>query len=63
VSTCASCGDRIGFYEPIWWQRADGSLTATGLLSLPPEAEAASGGRLFHLGCLAPDGIGNSQER
>lgn len=31
---CATCDDRIGVYEPLWWQRPDGTLELSSLLRL-----------------------------
>lgn len=52
--TCAHCGDRIGVYEHAWLEQADGILRASSFLNLGREG---AGGRLFHLGCLAPETI------
>lgn len=52
---CASCGDRIGVYEPFWLRRADGTLLSTTMLELSGEPGSESASGTFHLGCLAPD--------
>ena len=53
---CAECGDRIGVYEPLWLELADGTVLASSYLNLgghgPHECS-----RLWHLGCLAPDRV------
>jgi hypothetical protein len=55
---CAGCKDRIGVYEPIWLQHTDGTLATTSLLNLDPRLRMDEDPpRLFHLGCLAPDAI------
>jgi hypothetical protein len=51
--TCAHCGDRIGVYEPLWLELADGALHRSSYLNLGdyPELDRS---RLWHLGCLIP---------
>lgn len=51
--TCAQCGDRIGVYEPLWLELADGALHHSSYLNLGdyPELDRS---RLWHLGCLLP---------
>lgn len=53
--TCVRCGDRIGVYEPIWWEQPDGRLEACGVLALRERGVDPLTARLLHLGCLAPD--------
>jgi hypothetical protein len=55
-SVCARCGDRIGVYEPLWLELADGTLQSSSFLSLDQYASHAQA-RVWHHGCLAPDGI------
>jgi hypothetical protein len=51
---CAHCGDRIGVYEPVWLEYADGSVVESTLLSLgDPRALTADGARLLHDECRA----------
>ena len=53
--TCAHCGDRIGTYEPVCWQRPDGTEIVTGLLAIKEQLdETGCGSRVLHLGCAAP---------
>jgi hypothetical protein len=55
---CTHCGDRIGVYEPAWLEHTDGSIRASSLLNMDPDARHAENrSRLWHLGCLAPDEI------
>lgn len=55
---CISCGERIGVYEPIWLQHADGTVANTSLLNLDDEhVRGEHSPRLFHLGCLVPNEI------
>ena len=49
---CAGCGDRIGVYEPLWLEHADGSRVRAGLLTL---GAVSAEHRLFHTGCLADE--------
>lgn len=51
---CARCGDRIGVYEPLWLELADGTLHSTSYLNLA-KYDLHQEPRLWHLGCLAPD--------
>ena len=53
---CARCGDRIGVYEPVWLELADGALRSSSYLNLDRYAPYERS-RLWHLGCLAPDGV------
>jgi hypothetical protein len=48
LPVCATCGDRVGVYEPIWLERADGTLVRSGLLEIGDEPIAC---RVFHSGC------------
>jgi hypothetical protein len=53
--TCAHCGDRIGTYEPLSWERPDGTEIVTGLLAIKEQLEETGvGSRLLHLGCATP---------
>lgn len=55
---CATCGDRIGVYEPIWIEQTDGTLTTTGLLEMSQHSDGEPHAvRLYHFGCLAPNRI------
>ena len=58
---CAHCGDRIGIYEPMWMQQADGTLANTTVLNLEDGLWQEQSARFFHVGCLAPDEIPHSQ--
>ena len=58
---CAHCGDRIGIYELMWMQQADGTLANTTVLNLDDEQRLDDSSRFFHVGCLAPDEIPHSQ--
>ena len=51
---CALCGDRVGVYEPIWLELADGSLHRSSFLNLGdfPGYDPA---RVWHLDCLVPE--------
>lgn len=50
---CAMCGDRIGVYEPVWLELADGSLHRSSYLNLGDYA-GYDRSRLWHLHCLIP---------
>ena len=53
---CALCADRIGVYEPVWWERPDGSLIATGLRAIEHQiAAGAAELRIFHRDCVPAD--------
>jgi hypothetical protein len=55
---CTNCGDRIGVYEPVWMELTDGSIRASSLLNIDPDARHAENrSRLWHLGCLTPDAL------
>ena len=52
--TCASCAERIGTYEPLWWQRPDGTLALSSLLHARDDpAFGEPGSSFFHRDCLA----------
>ena len=53
---CARCGDRIGVYEPLWTELADGTLHPSSYLNLAG-CELHHESRFWHLGCLAPDAV------
>jgi hypothetical protein len=59
--TCAHCAKRIGSYEPLWWQRPDGTLAPSSLLRAREDPEFdPSGSSFFHPGCLpGADGAGD----
>ncbi|HWE13767.1 MAG TPA: hypothetical protein VG365_09660 [Solirubrobacteraceae bacterium] len=46
---CATCGDRVGVYEPIWVGRPDGTFVSSGLLAMERQPIR---GPVFHAGCL-----------
>jgi len=48
---CAGCGKRIGVYEPLWIEGADGALAPSSLLNLDEDARADAAA-LWHLGCM-----------
>jgi hypothetical protein len=48
---CAMCGDRIGVYEPIWLELADGSLHRSSYLNLG-DYLGHDPSLLWHLDCL-----------
>ena len=53
--TCAHCGDRIGVYEPLWWQQPGGSIVAAGYLAIITDPRAADPtSRIYHRHCLQP---------
>jgi len=47
---CARCGDRIGVYEPLWLELADGTACTGSYIGLRTGPQEWS--RLWHLGCL-----------
>jgi hypothetical protein len=50
---CATCGDRIGVYEPLWAEQADGTLICTGMLEINRHMDGEQDvSRLYHFGCL-----------
>jgi hypothetical protein len=52
---CAACGERIGVYEPLWWELPDGSIVDSALLALRKDARSGHAhSRFYHHGCLAP---------
>ena len=51
---CALCSDRIGVYEPIWLELADGRLDRSSFLNLG-DYPGYDQSRLWHLDCLIPD--------
>jgi hypothetical protein len=53
---CALCGDRIGVYEPIWLELADGSLHRSSYLNLG-DCPAHDPSRIWHIDCLIPEAI------
>ncbi|HUJ34039.1 MAG TPA: hypothetical protein VLW51_02440 [Solirubrobacteraceae bacterium] len=58
LPVCATCGDRVGVYEPLWAEHADGTLIRTGMLQLDQHRHGAPGiSRLHHLGCLTPEDV------
>jgi hypothetical protein len=53
--TCARCSRPIGAYEPVWWRRPDGSLSATGYLRVRDDPRFhLPGSAYFHERCLDP---------
>ena len=53
---CARCRDPVGVYEPLWLELADRTLVSSSCMnhgSYNPHEQS----RLWHLGCLAPDGV------
>ena len=53
---CVVCGDRIGVYEPIWLELADGGLHRSSYLNLG-DYHGLDRSRLWHLECLIPTAI------
>ena len=57
AQTCATCGDRIGVYEPLWWRRPDGVDIASSLLRVRDEPAFGPDSVLLHRACRdAPAG-------
>lgn len=51
---CAHCADRIGAYEPMCFERPDGSVSASSLLHVRQDpAFGLPGTRLYHRACFA----------
>jgi hypothetical protein len=50
---CERCGEPIGVYEPIWWQRPDGSIIASGYLPVMSEPDSRHPASCYyHRDCL-----------
>lgn len=62
LPVCARCGERIGIYEPLWLERADGTLCSSSYLNLGNH-ERSERARLWHPGCLAPDAVPQAGEK
>jgi hypothetical protein len=55
IERCARCGDRIGVYEPLCWERADGSRATSSLAAMDRRGDRPPhDARVFHLACAAP---------
>ena len=53
ILTCAHCARPIGAYEPMWWRRPDGTLSASGYLRLREDPQyPLAGSAYFHADCL-----------
>ena len=54
---CDGCGDRIGVYERIQWQRPDGSVVVCASRAARDQDadEPSEGSRVFHLTCPVPE--------
>ena len=51
---CAHCGERIGVYERIWLEQADGAVRLSSVLAMLEGPAAPDGEPLWHFDCLAP---------
>ena len=51
---CALCGDRIGVYEPIWLELADGGGRYRSSFLNLGDHPGYDPSRLWHLDCLIP---------
>jgi hypothetical protein len=52
--TCVHCGDRIGAYEPLCWQRPDGTVMTSSILHARAEPGFGTpGSALYHRDCFA----------
>jgi hypothetical protein len=54
AQTCAACGDRIGVYEPLFWQRPDGIVISSSLLRMRDDPAFAPDAVLWHDTCPNP---------
>jgi hypothetical protein len=53
---CDRCGDRIGVYERMWWQKPDGSVVPSAFLPMRSSREFdGDSSRCFHADCLVPE--------
>jgi hypothetical protein len=53
---CERCSGRIGVYEPLWWQLADGSMVPSAFLPMSLSSYALRlGSRFYHRACLPPE--------
>ena len=50
--SCAHCGDRVGVYERLWFDRGNGELVTSSLLKLRRDGFDPLRGSLWHLDCL-----------
>ena len=53
LPVCAHCGERIGVYEPLWLEVADGTLHSSSFPNLDRYAPHAPA-RVWHHACFAP---------
>jgi hypothetical protein len=52
--TCTHCGVTIGAYEPLWWRRADGTVSPSSYLRVRQDpAHRDPDSDFFHHDCLA----------
>ena len=56
---CTRCRDRIGVFEPLWVELADGTISPSSCLNLGQHLrnEERRLARFWHAACLAPDAI------
>jgi hypothetical protein len=55
--TCAHCAGAIGAYEPVWWQRPDGTLSASSYLRARDDPQfPLAGSAFFHRDCRTASG-------
>lgn len=51
--TCECCEERIGVYEPTFWQQPDGSIVESGYLTIITDPRAFDArSRFYHRNCL-----------
>jgi hypothetical protein len=52
---CTHCARPIGAYEPVWWQRPDGTLSESSYLRVRDDPQSRlPGSAYFHRDCLDP---------
>jgi hypothetical protein len=51
--TCVHCAERIGSYEPLCWQRPDGTVSTSSLLHVRQDPDfGVPGSVLYHRDCF-----------
>jgi hypothetical protein len=53
IPSCSHCGERVGVYERLWFERGDGEVLPSSILNMRRDGVDPLGVALWHPQCLA----------
>jgi len=57
---CERCGEPVGVYEPLWFERDDGAIEGSSILNLRSRGLEPRRLRVWHAACRPSEGRGRT---